>query len=174
MAFVVHILADYVHWWPSWKMADTVDKVQIRSLKWLLWCLVWVCQVSRFYHKLQDFSVICWTRSLRCSWSIFDLKPGFNRWGKDNCKIRQKKFKCWDLVRRILEVWRYLVSLMTWYKHFHGGPLYELDTKFVLHCMILWNISHRYVCVQVAVGRLNLSTIGLRVHTRNTERKVEK
>ena len=35
----------------------------LRSLKWPLWCLVWVCQVSCFYHKVHDFSVICWTNN---------------------------------------------------------------------------------------------------------------
>ena len=31
--------------------------------KWLLWCLVGMCQVSCFYHKVHIFSVICWTAS---------------------------------------------------------------------------------------------------------------
>ena len=33
----------------------------LRSLKWPLWYIVWVCQVSYFNHKVHDFSVICWT-----------------------------------------------------------------------------------------------------------------
>ena len=54
--------------------------------------------------------------SLRFSWSsacrsnyvfILDFTPGFNELGKDNCKTRRETFKFWDLVRLILEVWRY-------------------------------------------------------------------
>ena len=33
----------------------------LRSLKLPLWYIVWVCQVSCFYHKGHDFSVFCWT-----------------------------------------------------------------------------------------------------------------
>ena len=59
--------------------------------------------------------------SLRCSWSIacrrcsnyifiLDLTPGFNGLGKDNYKTRREtfRFSSWDLVRLILEIWRYL------------------------------------------------------------------
>ena len=56
--------------------------------------------------------------SLRCSWSIacrrcanyifiLDLTPGFKGLRKDNCKTRREAFKCWDLVRFMLEVWWY-------------------------------------------------------------------
>ena len=58
-------------------------------------------------------------RSLRCSWSsacrrcsnyifILDTIPSFNGLNKDNCKTRQQTFKIWDLVRLILESWRYV------------------------------------------------------------------
>ena len=60
--------------------------------------------------------------SLRCSWSIacrrcsnyiliLDLTPSFNRLHSDNCKTRQETFKCRDLVRLILETWRYVARL---------------------------------------------------------------
>ena len=35
------------------------------------------------------------------------LTPGFNGLGKDNSKTRRETFKFWDLVRLILEIWRY-------------------------------------------------------------------
>ena len=38
---------------------------------------------------------------------ILDLTHGFNELGKDNCKMRRKTFKFLELVRLILEVWRY-------------------------------------------------------------------
>ena len=61
--------------------------------------------------------------SLRCSWSIacrrcsnyifiLDFTPGFNRLGKNNCKARRETFQLWDLVRLILDIWRYIA---------HGG-----------------------------------------------------
>ena len=42
----------------------------------------------------------------RCSNHIFilDLTPGFNTLRKDNCKVRRKAFKFWNLVRLILDV----------------------------------------------------------------------
>ena len=60
-------------------------------------------------------------RSLRCSWSIacrrcsnyifiLDLTSGFKGFGKDSRKRARGSFKCWDLVRLILETWRYTVS----------------------------------------------------------------
>ena len=53
--------------------------------------------------------------SLRCSWSItcrrcstyifiYDLTPGLNGLGKDNCRARQESFRFWDLVRLKLEI----------------------------------------------------------------------
>ena len=38
---------------------------------------------------------------------ILNLKPGFNRLGKDNYKMRRQTFKFWYLVRLILETLRY-------------------------------------------------------------------
>ena len=38
--------------------------------------------------------------------SRFD--PWFNGLGRDNCKTRRGSFKCWDLVRLILEILRYM------------------------------------------------------------------
>ena len=34
--------------------------------------------------------------------------PDFNALGKDNCKMRRETFKFWNLVRLVLEVWRYV------------------------------------------------------------------
>ena len=59
----------------------------------------------------------CW--SLRCSWSIacrrcsnyifiLNLTPGFNGFGKYDCKTRWESFKFWDLVRLILDILRYV------------------------------------------------------------------
>ena len=38
------------------------------------------------------------------SFSFLDITPGFNGWGRDNCKMGQETFKCWDLLHLILEV----------------------------------------------------------------------
>ena len=35
-------------------------------------------------------------------------RPGFNGLHKDNCKTRRETFSFWDLVRLILEAWRYV------------------------------------------------------------------
>ena len=47
---------------------------------------------------------------LRCSNYIFilDLIPGFNRLGKDHCKIWWEIYNFSDLMRLILECWRYV------------------------------------------------------------------
>ena len=39
--------------------------------------------------------------------SSFSIAPGFNGFGKDNCKTRCETFEFRDLVHPILEVWRY-------------------------------------------------------------------
>ena len=39
------------------------------------------------------------------------LNTGFNKLHEDNCKARRQTFKLWDLVRIILEIWRYLLSM---------------------------------------------------------------
>ena len=36
--------------------------------------------------------------------SIYSLTPGFNRLSKDNCKMRRKPCKIWDLVRLVLDI----------------------------------------------------------------------
>ena len=45
----------------------------------------------------------------RCSSYILTLnfKPGFNGLGTENCKTRRETLNFWNLVRVILEVWRY-------------------------------------------------------------------
>ena len=39
---------------------------------------------------------------------ILDLTSGFKGFGKDNHKTIRESFKCWDLVRLMLETWRYI------------------------------------------------------------------
>ena len=40
---------------------------------------------------------------------ILDLTSGFKGFGKDSRKTVRESFKCWDLVRLVLENWRYIV-----------------------------------------------------------------
>ena len=68
-------------------------------------------------------------QSLRCSWSIacrrcsnyifiLNLTAGFKGFRKDSRKAVQGSFKGWDLVRLILETWRYnensIVAMGSW------------------------------------------------------------
>ena len=77
--------------------------------EWLNSNLKYKWHLSRQYHL--------W--SLRCSWSfaclhcfiyifILDLTPHFSGLDKDNDKTRRETFKFWDLMRLILEIWRYI------------------------------------------------------------------
>ena len=62
------------------------------------------------YWSLVDFS-------RRCSNYIFilDLTSGFKGFGKDSHKTVWEFFKCWDLVRLILETWWYFfMGVSTW------------------------------------------------------------
>ena len=43
---------------------------------------------------------------------IFDLTPGFNGLGKDNCKTRQKSFKLCNLMRLMLNILRYVLWIL--------------------------------------------------------------
>ena len=74
---------------------DTSDKNFVKNDD----IAVWALRYSR--------SIAC----RRCSNYIFilDLTRGFNGLGKGNCKTRQESFRLCDLVRIILEVWRYYV-----------------------------------------------------------------
>ena len=85
-----------IHWQQIWVKNKIPPNLQYKSH---------LCGVSN-----------CW--SLRCSWSIacrrcsnyifiFDLTTGFSRLGKDKCKTRRETFNFWELVRLILEIWRY-------------------------------------------------------------------
>ena len=88
------------------------------------------CQTSNIKHLCRQLK--CW--SIRCSRSmacqhcskyifILDLTPGFNRLGKDNCKMRREASQCWELVQLVLEVW--------WY-----------SLQCAEMCVIMWNSEH--------------------------------
>ena len=73
-------------------------------------------QTSNIRRTLISKQQICW--SFRCNWIIacrrcsnyifiLDLTRGFKWLGKDNFRTRRETFKFWDLIRLILEVWRY-------------------------------------------------------------------
>ena len=47
---------------------------------------------------------------------ILDWIPSFTGLGKDNCKKRRETFRFWDLVRLVLEVLRYFITLPRWVK----------------------------------------------------------
>ena len=75
---------------------------------------IWLCYVRiQKYGKTSSISrtlegnEIADHSDRRCSNQIFifDLTPGFNGFGKDNCKRRRETFKVWHSVRFILEVW---------------------------------------------------------------------
>ena len=65
------------------------------------------------YNKIVDHSDVVRASPVgacrRCSSYIFILAVtlGFSELGKENCKTKQETFKFCDLVRLILEVWRY-------------------------------------------------------------------
>ena len=63
-------------------------------------------------NKIADHSdVIGASPGRRCSNYIFilDLTPGFSGLGKDNCKTRRETGNLGELVRLMLEIWRYMI-----------------------------------------------------------------
>ena len=77
-------------------------------------------KISNIKRTLMGNKIVDHHWSLRCSWSIacrrcsnyifiLDLASGFKGFGKDSRKTVRESFKCWDLVRLILETWRYTV-----------------------------------------------------------------
>ena len=50
---------------------------------------------------------------------IIDLTSGFKGFGKDSRKTVRESFKCWDLVRLILETWRSGNGSMPWVKGYY-------------------------------------------------------
>ena len=107
--------------------------------------------------------------SLRCSWSIafwrcsnyifiLDLTPGFNGFGKGNCKMRWEWFKFWYLVHLILEILQY----------FHWRRIHKMiieipvPVKLVINhylyiyiyiCMYVCMHAHAYISVCCLVKR---------------------
>ena len=68
------------------------------------------------YHSLPISHQYCLTFNIshtlvgnKCSDVILDLTSGFNKLGRDTCKMRQETLKCWDLMWLILEVLQYIV-----------------------------------------------------------------
>ena len=85
---------------PSMKRCFYIEDLQQR---------VYLATRIKIYRQVSKLS------SFRCSWSIacpccsnyifiLDLTPGFNGLVKGNCKMRRESFKCWYLVRLILEI----------------------------------------------------------------------
>ena len=115
------------------------------------------------YHQVSNIRQLnCW--SLRCSWSIacrhcsnyifiLNLTPGFNGLLKDNCKKRRESFKYLDLLRLILETWRYFWKskrfdycdyLTT--RHVSWLLSKGVDVIFELGKAIFWEYSKCYIC----------------------------
>ena len=63
---------------------------------WGWWFEMPSCSLWRHCNKLHRY--------------LLSRLPGFNGLGKDNCKTRRETFMFWDLIRLILEVWRYVES----------------------------------------------------------------
>ena len=91
-------------WWGQCFYVISSVTIRLPSNLWYKTCLNWQWN--------------CW--SLRCSWSIacrrcsnytfiLNLTHGFNIMNKGNCNTRRHAFKFWDLMRRILEIWRYVL-----------------------------------------------------------------
>ena len=87
---------------------------------------------NEIYRQTSNISPTQSAISLRCSWSIayrrcsnnifiLDLTPGFNGLGKDNCKARRETFELGDLMRLILEVWRYVNTVLRYMASNSGG-----------------------------------------------------
>ena len=60
---------------------------------------------------MQSWSIAC----RHCSNYIFILylASDFKGFGKDSRKVVRDSFKCWDLVRLILETWRYITAYIS-------------------------------------------------------------
>ena len=80
----------------------------------------------------------------RCSNYIFilDLASDFKGFGKDSRKVVRDSFKCWDLVRLILETWRYMSYMFAvlWWQE---CPLPRLiDTIYAYHGENILHTAH--------------------------------
>ena len=82
----------------------------------------------------------------------FDLTPGFNGLGNDNCKMRRESFKFWGLVHLILEILQYFVWAMRRfinyvYKWLSFFSLLNLNSQNVLQLdnTVCIFISHRMI-----------------------------
>ena len=122
----------------------------LRSLELPLWCIVWVWQVSCFYHKVHDFSVICWTIT---NWSgvlksyIRSLRPLLTQnktWIRDciHCYMCNG-ITCWLAVVGALNFNVWLRACMSNY------------IPLILNEIILINVLTPVLCWQISVCKRN-------------------
>ena len=74
-------------------------------------------------------------------------RPGFNRMGKGNCKMRLETFKFGDMVRLIQEIWQHIVRILEKSDHVNTAPncvsiLGLLGHQWKLLWINIYNITH--------------------------------
>ena len=108
--------------------------------RWTL--LVYVLPSNLWFKTHLNRQYNCW--SLRCNWSIadrrcsnytiiLDLTTGLRGLDKDNCWTGRETFKFCDLVRLILEIWRYV--------KLHSVPPQTFYSS-------MWFVNRQIVCLQ--------------------------
>ena len=82
-------------------------------------------------NKIADHSDVVGAAPVGAAHYIFilDLTPSFTRLHKDNCKTRQETFKSQDLMRLIVDVWRYIYI---YFLYGHTGSNHKPISKNVV------------------------------------------
>ena len=138
-------------WWRLGARIDYQMQWWLRSVKHLLSNLWYKLHLSSngylvllVGNKMVDHSCVFGALHAcqRCSnyTFILDLTTGPIGLGRDNCKTRQEKLKCWDLVHLIIEVWQ----------SFHGGFRSNDDDNF--NIVFLWSDSFHCEIIFYIVG----------------------
>ena len=97
--FVTPVKSKYIHGFillSKYRQTSKISRILVGNTI-LFWSPMWI-----------------WNSACRhCLGYIFilDLTPRLYGLGKNNCKTTRETFKFWNLVRLILEVWRYMVLL---------------------------------------------------------------
>ena len=138
--------------WRFWDMLCHAIPLEVHiQLAWTVWLQPTVVLVQIPKILTSSANLLHPTRQWNC-WSLIcmlqlhlhcPLNTRLQWTGLDNCKSRQVTFKVWDLVRLILESWRYYCF------KFVQMATYQRQTND--QCNEHYFVSHCWTCYQYAV-----------------------
>ena len=90
--------------------------------------------------------------------TIYDLTPGFNGLGEDNCKMRWETFKFLDLVSYIRRLMAFFRMVWVWWDHRHievwKNGRYFADNIFIFFCLDIPRVPVHNKYISIGLGNI--------------------